>query len=183
VRKQKAKHLTTHYSIPTTHISLLIAFFCISIFANAQSVSYGYDASGNRISRTIVMPMNAPPQDSTETIIEEEDLIAGNEKTQEVYTDTLADTQIAIYPNPTKGLLTIEMSDMRLSDMGLSDMRYETCDIAIFDMMGKCVWSSYGLTVLRHYSLQINISHLPAGTYIMRIAIEDEVVNWKIIKQ
>jgi hypothetical protein len=146
----------------------------------AQSVLYGYDASGNRTSRTIVMKMlSPPPQDSTETIIEEE-IIAGtgqnvvqntedgNEKTQEIYTDILAGTQISIYPNPTGGKLQVTSYELRVES------------IEIFDMMGRCMWSQYSVLNTQY---SIDISHLPAGTYIMRIAAGNEVVNWKVVKQ
>jgi hypothetical protein len=157
--------------------------------ANAQtSVSYGYDASGNRISRTIHMKMlTPPPQDSTESPIPDEPIPdfpivaaeddAENEKNApaEVYTDALAGTQIAIYPNPTTGQLHIKTSDIR----------YPISDISIFDMLGKRVAS---VETLRATSLQpqpattLDISHLPAGTYIMRITIGEETTSWKIIK-
>jgi hypothetical protein len=149
-------------------------------------VSYGYDNAGNRISRTINMPIcTPPPQDSTETVIEEED-IAGigqdvdtqvanrreqseqNEKTQEVYTDVLSETQIFIYPNPTRGELKIESGELRVDN------------VEIFDMMGRRVDVQYSILNTQY---SIDISHLPAGTYIMRIAVGDEATSWKIVRQ
>jgi hypothetical protein len=70
-----------------------------------------------------------------------------------------------VYPNPTSGELTIEMRDMR----------YEICDIAIFDVFGKKVSH---LTI----SHPISISSLPAGVYFLRIQTENEVVTKKVIK-
>jgi hypothetical protein len=81
--------------------------------------------------------------------------------------------ELKVYPNPTSGELKIEMGDMR----------YETCDITIHDVMGRCVWSSYGLTVLQSYGLQIDVSHLPAGMYFVKIITDTETIVKKVIKQ
>jgi len=57
---------------------LCLSVFCLTVsFATAQtSIKYTYDDSGNRTHRTIVMKspeQTPPPQDSTETVIDEED--------------------------------------------------------------------------------------------------------------
>ena len=147
-----------------THVSLFIVLLCCTgIFANAQnSVSYGYDDSGNRISRTINMPMlPTPPQDSTKT---------GDEKSQEIYTDALAETAITIYPNPTKGQLTVKISNMPQDSAS---------SLTLFDMHGRVI------TQKQHLSEEnrLDISTQPAGTYIMQIAVGSETTSWKIVKQ
>jgi hypothetical protein len=75
-------------------------------------------------------------------------------------------TELKVYPNPTTGELKIEMCDMR----------YEICDIAIFDIMGRKVSH---LTI----SHPISISHLPAGIYFLRITTDKGVITKKIVKQ
>jgi hypothetical protein len=183
VRKRKEN---PHISIPITHISLLtILLCCLSIFANAQSVSYLYDASGNRLERIINMKMlTPPPQDSTESIIDDEKDIAKygqdvvqntesgdeNEKTQEIYTDVLGKTQISIYPNPTRGLLTIKISNLP---------EHSASSLTLFDMQGKVITQKQQLSDEN----KLDISTQPVGVYIMQITIEDEVTNWKIVKQ
>jgi hypothetical protein len=165
-------------------LTCLTVFLCA--FANAQnSVSYTYDASGNRISRTINMKMFAPPpQDSTEKAADDpEDSVAivqgmedetpqeiyNNEKTQEVYTDALAQTLITIYPNPTRGLLTVKISELP---------KHAASSLTLFDMQGRVITQQQSLADEN----KLDISAQPVGTYIMRIAIGGEVVSWKIIK-
>ena len=81
---------------------------------------------------------------------------------------------ITVYPNPNRGELTIEMCDMR----------YEICDIQIFDVMGRVV-----ATVGARHALPLqwdgtlNIAHLPNGIYFIRIQTENDVITQKIIKK
>jgi len=126
------------------------------------------------------MPILAPPpQDSTESVVEDlENPIASvqnpengneNEKSQEIYTDVLLETLITIYPNPTKGLLAVKISNLPQQSVS---------SLTLFDMQGK---------VIIQQSLsdenRLDISAQSAGTYIMQIAIGDEITSWKIIKQ
>jgi hypothetical protein len=154
-------------------------FCCAGFFANAQTVSYTYDASGNRTHRTIIMPLlTPPPQDSTENAIEDpefpvasvqNEITENSEEThQEIYTDILAGTQIAIYPNPTRGQLVVTSNGLQVTG------------VEIFDVMGK-LQKAEGAKAEGKFVM--DISALPAGTYMMRIMIDNEAVSWKIIKQ
>ena len=172
---------------------LCLSVLCLTVsFASAQtSISYTYDASGNRTHRTIVMKspeMTPPPQDSTENVIDdEEDPFAivqdtenedetlhetnNNKKTQqEVYTDALSETLITIYPNPTRGLLTVKFTNMPQDAVS---------NITLFDMQGKIIKQQRSLSDEN----RLDISAQPTGTYIMQISVGDEVVSWKIVKQ
>jgi YD repeat-containing protein len=161
----------------------------LSVFATAQtSVSYTYDAAGNRISRTIIMKaLTPPPQDSTENATDDpEDTVTiaqgienedetpqesynGDEMPKEIYTDVLAETQIIIYPNPTRGLLTVKISELP---------QHAASSLTLFDIQGRVITQKQSLADEN----KLDISTQPAGTYIMRIAIGEEVVSWKIIK-
>jgi hypothetical protein len=80
-------------------------------------------------------------------------------------------SNLFVYPNPTTGELRIEMCDMR----------YETCDMRyeIYNVFGKNV-SNLKSQISNQ---QINISHLPAGIYFLRIETKQETITKKIIKQ
>jgi hypothetical protein len=72
------------------------------------------------------------------TVMEAVELVANfAEEVGIVKTDNYPSLQV--YPNPTKGQLTVEMGDMRLSDMSIStgSTSVETCDIEIYDIYGK----------------------------------------------
>jgi hypothetical protein len=76
---------------------------------------------------------------------------------------------ILIYPNPTKNELSIEMSDMR----------HEISDIEIFDLFGRK--QSHASRVTCHES-KVDISHLQAGIYFIKITTEQGIITKKIVK-
>jgi len=173
----------TSYKLRVSKL-LLVVIFCITgFFAGAQTKwSYEYDNAGNRLSRTIDMtsppPTSPPPpQDSIETIIEDlenpiaaiQDTENGGEKSQEIYTDTLSETLITIYPNPTMGLLTVKFSDLS---------QHAVSSLTLFDMHGRVITQQQSLSEEN----KLDISAQPTGTYIMQIAVGSEITSWKIIK-
>lgn len=72
---------------------VLVVVFSAGI-AFSQNISYGYDAAGNRIKREIIISSNNNSR-------------KGVKKSS--FTESLNDKTIKIYPNPTKGLLKIEI--------------------------------------------------------------------------
>ena len=63
-----------------------------------------------------------------------------------------------IYPNPTKGELIIENGELKIEN------------VKIIDMMGKTL-NNYQFSILNS-QLKIDVSHLPAGIYFIKIANE-----------
>jgi len=60
-------------------------------------------------------------------------------------------------------------------------MRYEICDIAIFDTFGRKLQVSNLKSQISNH--QIDISHLPTGIYFLRIQTENGVVVQKVVKE
>jgi hypothetical protein len=82
--------------------------------------------------------------------------------------------EITIYPNPTTGKLSIEVVDQANND---NKLRIE--NVEIFDV--------YGRTVLSHTAYltphpAIDISHLPAGLYFVKITTDSGEVAKKVVK-
>jgi len=125
--------------------------------AQAQAVSYGYDTSGNRISRLIILPPKAPKSEPT-----------GEEK---VFSEVLKDFSVKIYPNPTNGELTVEIEQLPEG---------ETASLWLFSGQGKLILQRTGLCGGSEY---LNIGNQPAGIYLMKIATKDSSTEWKIIKK
>jgi len=143
---------------------LLILFQTTSLFC--QRVEYGYDNNGNRISRILVVsqlksasikfpvsdPSNLKLADDTKTI--EPD--AGELKA-------------IIYPNPNKGLLKINISNMPQNPV--TELRLY--NLSGTELMVKRNFDSYS---------EIDINEYKDGVYILRIKINDNLFDWKVVK-
>ena len=74
---------------------VIIALFATQWICFSQDLKYTYDAAGNRIKREIVVQrQNAPTMRSGEN---------------DFFSDKLSDKTIRIYPNPTSGVMKIEI--------------------------------------------------------------------------
>jgi len=147
----------------------LNCFFILTIFmvtllayaADAQTnYTFGYNARGHRITRTSILLKSATlPSDTVlakELSKPLEDLI-GLQKT-------------IIYPNPTKGLLRIELP-------AISD---QEAFIKVFDSGGRIVIQKRAV----ESSNEVDLSTHPSGFYILCIQIgRDNRKEWKIIKE
>lgn len=76
---------------------------------------------------------------------------------------------IKIYPNPTSSILNINTN----TDLS-------TFTVKIFDLIGRQVVPQ---NIVNSNSIQINISDLPNGTYIVTIESNDQKINKRIIKE
>ena len=87
----------------------------------------------------------------------------------------LHDNSVKIYPNPTTGEVKISMSD------------YPICDVRLFDIIGHQISivgkSEIGKSEIGKSEIAINMAHLPAGIYFLRIQTEAGVVTRKVVKQ
>lgn len=126
--------------------------------ATAQNVSYTYDAAGNRIKREIVMRRNGAPTRGAKG------------ETEEVYSEMLSKKQVRIYPNPTSGLLKVEV---------LNVGNEESCTLRLFNSVGTQLIS----TTTASTASTLDISNQPNGIYVLHIAIGKEESTWKIIKK
>lgn len=138
-------------TIFTAFVSVL---FCCTV--SAQSIEYGYDACGNRISRQVVLE-----QYNKSLSVEEQ---------QDTYSEEqLGTVQLRIYPNPTYGRLKVVIQS--------PDESYGS--IEVYDTQGHRIAI---LTNAEHEN-DIDLSPQPNGIYLMRLSIGDEVSTWKIIKK
>lgn len=128
-----------------------------SLAGNAQTTySFTYDASGNRLSR--IIPLKSAH-------IVNQDTLANKQKTFE---DLIGNRPVKIYPNPTKGLLKVEIP--------LTEEASAT--IGIFTLQGALVKKQ---NVSGTFT-EIDLNDQPTGMYILRISIGELSSEWKIIK-
>ena len=128
-------------------ISFLFSILLIAGMLNAQQISFGYDAAGNQ---------------KTQNSKQAEDEAVVNEQ--------LDRYQLKIYPNPTKGMLAVEIT-------GITDDVSST--VSIYSMQGLLV-SEQNVTSTR---IDFDLSSQPSGTYIMKVVIGTKNTMWTIIKE
>lgn len=135
-------------------LAILITLVQSKIYS--QTIHYTYDDSGNRIKREIIlMSRNIQERTASEN---------------NSVTDKLSDKSIRIYPNPTKGLLKIEILNFEDIDKG---------NIYIFDLSGHQIFH----TKINTSCSEIDLSSKSNGIYILQIQLNQENTTWKIIKE
>jgi hypothetical protein len=135
---------------------ICIALLLSAMFARSQSVSYAYDAAGNRTARTfsLIKSPEAPQSPSEITSL----------------TDLIAEKSIVIYPNPTKGNLTVEIKDF-------TDKL--EAEFQLTDLSGRVIANRKATAASQTFDL----SNRAAGIYLLLIRINGESVVWRIIKE
>ena len=128
--------------------------FCCTV--TAQTIEYGYDACGNRVTRQIVLEKT------------NKSLSVANVQ-EDFSEEQLGEVQVRIYPNPTHGHLKVVLQ-------GVDELQGT---IEVYDTQGKRI--AY-LTNAEHEN-DIDLSPQPNGIYLMRLSIGNEVSTWKIIKR
>ncbi|MDX8339758.1 T9SS type A sorting domain-containing protein [Draconibacterium sp. IB214405] len=118
---------------------------------------FTYDASGNRTERIIDLTKSAEITASSSSLSEEKLIEA-----------ELSSLDIKIYPNPTKGVLKVEIPE-------IGDIKPT---LVVYNLQGKQLVNK---TVSNQIST-INLSEQPPGMYIMKIVNGAESLDWKIIK-
>lgn len=126
------------------------------IYEYIPPVVFNYDASGNRISRTIELGGTKSGK------IDDLD--------PEIFEEIVEETKFTIYPNPTDGLLQIDISNLDTETPS---------SIKIFDVQGRIVYENNtpGLTN------SVDMSERKPGVYILMLQVGDKTREWKIIKE
>jgi len=144
-----------------TLIIFLLAI-TVTISLTAQTVSYTYDASGNRETRTIVMGGGLKSEVSQNEEMDKDE--------EEIYQETLEKMIINIYPNPTTGKLSIRF-DNRPEDVKTT--------VTVYDLNARIICRKTNIPG----SSEIDLSQEPAGNYILIIRVGEQVSRWQVVKQ
>ena len=143
-----------------------IAVILLSIFsiqANAQHVTYSYDANGNRILRQY-SPMRV--MNNTTTTDPEADKVA-------------AQYGIGVYPNPLMdgSSVTLAIARTKTAEQTLDNV--EEATVYVLDNTGKVLFSQQQST---SSPSQIDLSGYSAGIYHIKVAIGKEELFYKVMK-
>ena len=135
----------------------LLAILCSSEVV-AQKVSFSYDNAGNRIKREIVLSPKSAPTSQDDA-----------HETQPI-SDMLADKDIRIHPNPTTGMLRVEIINYEVNDIG---------NIDVYSINGHSITHSK----ISSHITDIDISGSPNGIYLLNIQLNGKSTTWRIIKK
>ena len=154
-------------------LSIFIFYLCINCL-HGQTINYTYDENGNRTNRILVVEqykskgLNVPVEKLKDipTEIPKEEL---KEVDKEIEKGAESELKTLIYPNPTKGVLKIEIVNLPL------DSKTEA---RLYDLSGT------ELIVRKNFEnyYEMDINRLKDGIYILRVVINDVATDWKIIK-
>ncbi|NJK93543.1 MAG: T9SS type A sorting domain-containing protein [Bacteroidales bacterium] len=136
--------------------------FLVQKTLTAQTISYTYDACGNRIERKVISLLKSGHVTDT---------VKSESYKQETFEDQLGEQKILIYPNPVKEDIKIEFQG-KIPEISAT--------VFLYNQTGKLMKSQ---VVGQNTSLNINLSGYPAGIYILRLSMQDKVSEWKIIKE
>lgn len=136
---------------------LLVILLCIlsCTVSKAQTITYAYDSSGNRISRTVVLAQskNAPEYEQITAISE-----------------VLGEVKVTVSPNPTEGIVRVNVSYSDAFANGI---------LSVHSTSGAHILSE----TLLSGGNTIDLSTQPNGIYLLRIESGDYKNTWKIIKK
>lgn len=142
------------------HLLLMVALFvlCMSGFAQGY-VYFGYDANGNRISRSIFFGKVSENS---------KDIIAGNELVPEV-NDQIGGTEYNLYPNPTRGQFSVSVADAE----NQAPMR-----VILYSQSGDVLVDK----TLSGNVEEFDLSSQSAGFYLLKLIVGEESKTWKVVK-
>lgn len=138
----------------------LAALFPAVLFSQTYRTEFTYDFAGNRISRKVIILSAAPPQ-----------MAAPDDDPVTPLQESRAKCLITISPNPTKGMLGIEIGNG--GDQDLHSIYVYTSAGALLQ---KKQYSGNGRTA-------VDLSGQPTGVYLLVIASGNEKAEYKIIKE
>lgn len=138
------------------HIIGLLLLIGINNMHAQNKVHYGYDASGNRISRTVVLSKS---------------MANAVRNKQNGYSDAEDCYNVKIYPNHTDSRVRVTVSDKTGGKVsGL---------IAVYSTGGAIVTKQK----IMEFGNDIDLSGKQNGIYILHITVGNSVSTWKIIKE
>ncbi len=141
-------------------ILLIAIMFSSGIAQTIPAYEYGYDESGNRIRRELIL---IPDNKKIETDGVSDDSTV-------VYNYNVFDYEVKIYPNPTQGYLNVEIIDFPA---------HISAEIIVYDLQGRLIHRSISSETLTG----IDFSAHPAGMYVLQLIIDNRKKEWNVLKQ
>ena len=159
-----------------TKLILTIVIFAISFAAYAQDFSFTYDDAGNRTNRNVITLPPPPNKSGTQdtTLVSEEAAAEEEIAEQEKLQEQLGDLQLLVYPNPTKGMVVVEIASASLGATPTLE-----CSYKVFDLSGREILAGQATGS----TISVNLSEQVAGMYLLKVKAGEEEKSWKVVKE
>lgn len=147
-------------------LSLLMILIGVAVYGFAQSTlprTYDYDNAGNRILRTTVRLRQAVAAEADTSFAD-----ASNTKQEPYYEEIVGENNVTVYPNPTKGLVTLQFNKP-----------VKTGLYRLSDLSGKLLLDGAITTSI----FTLDLSRYENGVYLLTLTLDGQTDTWKIIKQ
>jgi hypothetical protein len=133
---------------------------------NVSHIAFTYDSAGNRETREVIYLKTTEVEDAEST----NPGTFGQVTDTVAYKGTLGNREISIYPNPTKGSLTIAIAGEE-----------EACPatLALISISGEMILRHQ----IRQPSTTLVLSGHPPGTYLLQITTAAGRETWKVVKE
>lgn len=145
-------------------LSGILVINSLILFAQNHAIEFTYDAAGNRTERHVIELKS--PENSQEQNVKSGEQKSGNDV---VFTEQLGEQEISIFPNPTKGELSVKITNLKLVSMAR---------IELYTLAGELLLAS-----MLEAETVIDLSAMDNGTYILKILLDDRVSTWKVVKE
>ncbi len=150
--------------------SITVALLLLSLYGESKAqqpittFEYVYDNAGNRVVRRIIYLKSTTINDKKES----EDTDNSDVSKKDGGFDKMGDIELSLYPNPTSDKVIVDIKGFNNSNG----------KIYVYDMKGNILFNQP-----LNSGSSIDFSSLPQGIYIVKILYENELKEWKIIRE
>ena len=144
----------------TLLLCLAIPIFCMAQTQLARE--YDYDAAGNRILRKVInlTPAPTPPASKPDVTDPTE---------PKYFVEKFGQVEMKIYPNPATEQITLEIAGWENLQTGI---------LKLYSLNGQLLQEQK----VNAFTTPISLSGLPKGVYILKVYLNDQTEEWKVVK-
>jgi hypothetical protein len=154
----------------TTSLIIIILFFTVYGLRGQAKVAYTYDASGNRTSKIIILPVSNKSIKDTTSHSDAELSKQFSEMENNFEFEKLSEGKIKVYPNPTEGAIMLRIENIH---------NFEGTSFQLYNSSGNLIKTG----TINSDLLGLDLSGNSPGLYILKISRQEEKLEFKIIKK
>jgi len=145
-------------------LSFFLLFVTVACIAQGNLPrTYDYDNAGNRILRTTLTIRQVVVAEADTSFAD-----VSNSKQETFFEEVIWENNVKIYPNPTKGMLTLQF-----------DKPVKTGSYSLSDLSGKLLSDG----TITNPIVTLDLSRYENGVYLLTLTLDGQTDTWKIIKQ